>query len=116
MLFAGVSGGCATAGSTGSTRGTHLSPSGSRAKLEFRAERTSDFERKKGVGGVLGRFWEVVAVEGAVVVHLDERCEFYERLMVIWIGRQVWYTCMPLVSGFAIFHMIATAAVWHLLC
>ena len=61
-----------------------MSPSEARAKLEFRAERTSDLERKKVVGGVLGKFWgEVIDVaEGAVVVHLDERWEFYERLMV----------------------------------
>ena len=58
--------------------GTRLSPSESRAKLESRAKRTWDLERKNGVGGVLGGFLgEVFAVEGAVVVvPVDEGWKF----------------------------------------
>lgn len=74
MLFVGVLGGCAIAGWIGSEGGTRFSASESRPKLELRAKRTSDLERKDGVGGVLGGFWgEVLAVEGTVVVPLDER-------------------------------------------
>lgn len=45
------------------------------AKLWSRAKRTSDLERRNGVGGVLGGCcWGVVfAVEGTVVGAVDER-------------------------------------------
>ena len=66
--------GCAIDGGRGWTR---FSPSELTAKSEPRAKRTSDLERRNGVGGVLGGFWgEVFAVEGTVVVLVDERCEF----------------------------------------
>lgn len=82
MLVAGVLGWAVVVAGlvvvvVGRRGGTRLSPSESRAKLESRAKRTWDLERKNGVGGVLGGFLgEVFAVEGAVVVPVDEGWEF----------------------------------------
>lgn len=76
MLLAGALG-WETAGSIGGRGGRLASPSESAAKSVSRAKRTSDFERKNGVGGVLGGVLGVVfAVEGTVFVLVDERWEF----------------------------------------
>ena len=72
MLLAGLVG-CGTAGSVGGGGGMRLSSSKLIAKSEFRAKRTSDFESKNGIGGVLsGSSGEAFTGEGPVVVS-DER-------------------------------------------
>lgn len=77
MGFAGVLGCATTVGSMGNSGGTRFWPSESKPKSESRAKRISDFEAKKGVGGVLGGLWgEFFAVEGTVVVVVDEPREF----------------------------------------
>ena len=65
--------GCGMAGSVGGGGGMRVLSLGLNAKSVFRAKRTSDFERKNGVGGMLsGSFWGAFAVGGPVVVS-DER-------------------------------------------
>lgn len=84
MFEASAAAGCAT----GAGDATRPSASGSKAKSESRAKRTSDLERRNGVGGVLGGFRGVrFAVEGAVVVPVDEGWDFLRKdLMVLWLG------------------------------
>lgn len=90
LLVGGL--GCGVAGWVGGGGGMRLSLLGLNAKSEFRAKRTSDFERKKGVGGMLGgSLGGPFAVEGPVVVS-EER----------W---------MPLKGRFALFHIVT--AVGH---
>lgn len=74
-MFAGALGRAAVGLGGGGGRGLLL-PLESMAKSMSRAKRTSDFEQRKGVGGVLGGFeGGAFAVEGAVVVPEDEGWE-----------------------------------------